>query len=272
MTPQDFETICTLLRTHSAIVLDAGKEYLVQARLEPVLQERNLSSISELVSQIRRDPKNGLCQRIVEALVTSESSFFRDHHPFEALRQMILPDLIIKRREERRLNVWCAACATGQEPYSVAMLLREHFPELAGWQLSLFASDVSRQVLERAREGKFNQIEVNRGLPASLLVKYFEQHGTTWQLRADMRRMVSFQEVNLAQVWPAMPRMDLVLIRNVMIYFDVETKKEILAKVSRLLQPDGYLLLGGSETTYNLSESFRRVEPLKAGFYQLENR
>lgn len=269
MTGQDFETICKLLRTHSAIVLEPGKEYLVLARLEPILRQRQLSSISELVGQLRQDPGNGLSRQVVEALVTSESSFFRDHHPFEALRLSVLPDLIERRRNERRLNIWCAACATGQEPYSVAMLLREHFPELAGWQISLTASDVSRQVLDRARAGKFNQIEVNRGLPASLLVKYFEQHGTTWQLSADVRRMVTFQEINLGQAWPAMPRLDLVLIRNVMIYFDVETKKDILGKLSRLLKPDGYLLLGGAETTYNLSDSYRRVEPLKAGYYQL---
>jgi chemotaxis protein methyltransferase CheR len=163
----------------------------------------------------------------------------------------------------------CAASSHGQEPYSLALLLREHFPELAGWKIALLASDLSRDVLARAREGRYNQIEVNRGLPAALLLRYFEQHGTDWQLRPEVRRMVDFQEINLARPWPSLPRMDLVLLRNVMIYFDVETKKGILGRVARLLRPDGYLLLGGAETTINLDDSYRRVEPLRSGIYQL---
>ncbi len=202
-------------------------------------------------------------------MVTTESSFFRDHHPFEALRNVVLPDLINRRRPERSLNIWCAASSHGQEPYSIAILLRDHFPELAGWKVTLLASDLSREVLARAREGRYNQIEVNRGLPAALLLKHFEQHGTDWQLKLPVRHMVEFQEINLARPWPALPRMDLVLIRNVMIYFDVETKKDILARLASLLRPDGYLVLGGAETTINLNGSYRRVEPLKAGLYQI---
>ena len=151
----------------------------------------------------------------------------------------------------------------------MALLLREHFPELLGWKVTLLASDLSREVLARARAGRYNQIEVNRGLPAALLVKYFEQHGTDWQLQPALRSMVDFQEINLAQSWPALPRMDLILIRNVMIYFEVAMKKVILGKLARLLRPDGYLLLGGAETTFNLDDSYRRVESLKSGFYQL---
>src|SRR5262249_21227848 len=205
----------------------------------------------------------------VEAMVPSESSSFRDRHPFDDLRKVVIPDLMARRREERRLNIWCAACSTGQEPYSIALLIRDHFPLLAGWNISLLATDLSRQVLDKAREGRFNQIEVNRGLPATMLVNYFEQHGTNWQLKPAIRAMVDFQEMNLAQAWPVLPRMDLVLIRNVMIYFDVETKKAILSRLARVLKLDGYLLLGGAETTFNLSDSYRRVEALKSGFYQL---
>jgi chemotaxis protein methyltransferase CheR len=269
MTDQDFDAIRKLLHEHSAIALDSGKQYLVESRLGPVLRQNHLTSIADLVAALRARPGNGLQRQVVEAMVTTESSFFRDHHPFEALRRVVLPDLINRRREERRLNIWCAASAHGQEPYSIALLLREHFPQLAGWSIRLLASDLSREVLARARAGLYNQIEVNRGLPAALLVKYFEQRGTDWQLRADVRGMVEFQEINLARHWPALPRMDLVLIRNVMIYFDVDTKKTILAKLVRLLNPDGYLFLGGAETTINLSHSYRRVEPLKAGLYQL---
>ena len=270
MTDQEFDLVRRLLREHSAIVLEEGKQYLVETRLAPLARQLELPSIGELIARLRNQPANGLCRQVVEAMVTTETLFFRDHHPFEALRKVVLPDLIGRRRGERRLNVWCAACASGQEPYSLALLLREHFPELEGWKIALLASDLSREVLARAREGRFNQIEVNRGLPAALLVKYFEQHGTDWQLKPALRGMVDFQEINLAQPWPALPRMDLILIRNVMIYFDVETKKTILGRVARLLRPDGYLLLGGAETTFNLDDSYVRVEQLRGGFYQLK--
>jgi chemotaxis protein methyltransferase CheR len=269
MTEQDFDVIRRLLLERSAIVLEAGKEYLVEARLAPLVRQLKLQSVGELIAELRRQPGNGLCRQVVEAMVTTETSFFRDHHPFEALRKVVVPDLIGRRRDERRLHIWCAASSSGQEPYSLALLIREHFPELGGWKVSLLASDVSREVLSRAREGRFNQIEVNRGLPAALLVKYFEQHGTGWQLKPAIRGMVDFQEINLAHPWPALPRMDLVLIRNVMIYFDVKTKKAILGRLARLLRPDGYLLLGGAETTFNIDGSYRRVESLKSGFYQL---
>ena len=158
-----------LLRERSAIVLDADKQYLVESRLAPVLRRLNLNSIGDLVAQLRCQPGNGLHRQIVDAMVITESSFFRDHHPFEALRKVVIPDLINRRREERRLNIWCAASSHGQEPYSIAFLIKEHFSELAGWKVSLLASDLSQEVLARAREGRYNQIEVNRGLPAALL-------------------------------------------------------------------------------------------------------
>jgi chemotaxis protein methyltransferase CheR len=269
MTERDFDTVRRLLLERSAIVLEAGKEYLVESRLAPLVRQLHLNSLEELIAQLRTRTDNGLARQIVEAMVTTESLFFRDHHPFEALRKTALPELIKRRQGERGLSIWCAASSIGQEPYSVGMLLREHFPELAGWRISLLASDISHAVLARAREGCYSQIEVNRGLPAALLVKYFDQHGTHWQLKPDIRNMVNFREINLAGPWPILPRMDLVLLRNVMIYFDVDTKRTILQKLASLLRPDGYLLLGGAETTLNLNDSFRRVEPLKAGLYQL---
>lgn len=269
MTDQDFDFIRKLLQDRSAIVLEAGKQYLVETRLTPLVRQLKLNSIGELVNQLRTQPSNGLHTQIVEAMVTTETSFFRDHHPFETLRKVVLPELIGRRRDERRLSIWCAASSTGQEPYSLVLLLRESFPELATWNVSLLATDISQEMLTRAREGRYNQIEVNRGLPAPLLVKYFKQQGLSWQLNADVRNQVEFKEINLAQPWPFLPRMDLVLIRNVMIYFDVETKKAILGRLARLLKADGYLLLGGAETTFNLDDSYRRVENLKSGFYQL---
>lgn len=268
MTDQDFDYIRKILQERAAIVLEPGKQYLVESRLMPLIRSLNLGSIGELVNCLRTQPGRDLPVRVVEAMVTTETSFFRDHQPFETLRKHVLPDLIEKRHTERSLSIWSAACATGQEPYSIAMLIRTYFPELAGWDVSILASDVSRDALARAAQGRFNQVEANRGMSAALLVKYFDQHGTSWQLRPEIASMVRFQQINLALPWPALPRFDLVLMRNVMIYFDVPTKKDILARVGRLLRPDGYLLLGGAETTINLDESYRRVEHWKSGFYQ----
>jgi chemotaxis protein methyltransferase CheR len=269
VTSEDFAFIGKLLSKRSAVVLEPGKEYLVETRLAPVVRKLGVGSISDLVTRLRMPGSNGLVTQVVEALLTNETSFFRDVHPFESLRKTVIPDLMGRRRGERALTVWCCASSTGQEPYSLAMLLREHFPELQTWKVSLLATDLSCDALSRAREGKYNQIEINRGLPASLLVKYFRQHGTHWQLKEEIRSLVDFRELNLSEPWPYLPRMDLVLIRNVMIYFEVETKKAILGSLARLLKPDGYLLLGGAETTFNLHDAFRRVDQLKAGFFQL---
>lgn len=269
MTTEDFEYIRQVLRDRASIVLGPGKEYLVETRLAPIVRQHQLGSITEIVGRLRAGTDAALLVQVIEAMVTTETSFFRDVTPFEGLRLGVLPDLIARRASERRLNIWCAASSTGQEPYSLAMLIRESFPQLAGWVVNILATDLSTEVLSRAREGRYNQLEVNRGLPAKLLVKYFRQQGGMWELAEEVRRAVHFRELNLTRAWPAMPRMDLVMMRNVMIYFDVETKTTILGRVARLLQPDGYLLLGSAETTFNLNDSFRRVEHRNAGFYQL---
>jgi chemotaxis protein methyltransferase CheR len=269
MTPAEFDYVCRLVRDRSGIVLEAGKEYLVDSRLTAVVRQCELGSISELVGCLRAGPDDGLAARVVEAMLTNETSFFRDLHTFETLRKVVLPELVGRRRGERRLSVWFAACSTGQEPYSFALLVREHFPELLGWRLDMLATDLSAEALARARAGRYSQLDVNRGLPAALLVKYFRQNGATWELSEDVRRMVEFRELNLTRPWPVLPQTDLIFLRNVMIYFDTDAKKSILSRVVRLLRPDGYLLLGGAETTFALSDAFRRVETLKGGFYQL---
>lgn len=268
MTHQDFEFIGKLLQENCGVVLEAGKEYLVKARLGALLQELKLDSIADLVICLRQRQSQHLLTRIVEAMVTTETFFFRDHHPFEALHKSVLPELIERRRDKRRLNIWCAAASTGQEPYSVAMLLHDHFPELATWQVRLLGTDISDEMLTRCREAVYSQAEVNRGLPAKLLVKHFRQEGNIWRLNHDIRRMVEFQPLNLAQGWPPFPKWDLVLLRNVMIYFAEETKKAILGRLAHVLQPDGYLLLGSAETTFFLDKTYRRVEHHKTGFYQ----
>jgi chemotaxis protein methyltransferase CheR len=269
MNPADFDYICKLLHQRSAIALEAGKEYLVESRLNPVAKREGLGSLEALVTKLRAEPFNGLHRKVVEAMTTNETSFFRDLHPFEALKQSIIPELIQQRAAERALNIWCGASSSGQEPYSLAMLVREYFPALATWNLRFIASDLSDEMLARARAGRYTQLEVNRGLPATLLVKYFQKQGLEWQIQEELRRMIEFRNINLAEAWPPLPPLDLMMLRNVMIYFDVDTKKAILGKIRRLLKPDGYLFLGGAETTLNLDDSFVRVQRGIAGCYRL---
>ncbi|MBI5387503.1 MAG: protein-glutamate O-methyltransferase CheR [Verrucomicrobia bacterium] len=256
----DFEYVRELLRTECAIVLEPGKEYLVESRLCPLAQRLGLGTLDALIAKLRREPVNGVHRQVIDAMTTNETLFFRDLHPFETLKKTIVPELLQRRAPARTLRIWCGACSTGQEPYSIALLLRDNFPQLFGWRLQLLATDLCRDVLERARTGRYNQLEMNRGLPASMLVKHFAKvSADQWQLREEVRSMVEFQEMNLARAFPPMPSFDLVFLRNVMIYFDTETKRAILARIRRVLAPDGYLFLGCAETTLNLDDSYETV-------------
>ena len=259
ITAGEFAYIRELVKTRSALMLDAGKEYLVESRLESLARHEGFNSLADMVDRLRSSDPSDLHRKVVEAMTTNETSFFRDARVFNMFKKSILPELVARRGSARSFNFWCAASSGGQEPYSVAMLLREHRPCLQGWDVKLIASDISRAMVARARAGRYSQAEVNRGLPASLLVKYFQQHGSTWQLNKDILHMVECREINLASCWPALPRMDVIFMRNVLIYVDLESKKTILAKVARLLDPNGYLVLGGAETTMNLDDSFEAV-------------
>ncbi len=265
----EFNYVRQLVLEHSAIVLEEDKGYLVESRLLPLARREGFTSLDDLVRRLQTEPFNGLHRQTVEALTTNETSFFRDFHPFEALRKSILPDLISRRAAERELKIWCAASSSGQEPYSLAMLIRENFPQLANWKVQIQASDLSTDILTRAREGRYNQLEVNRGLPASLLVKYFQKRGCDWFLSEDIRRMVDYQAINLAGSWPLMPAMDVVLLRNVLIYFGMETKKAILSKVRKVLKLDGYFFLGAAETTFSIDDSYERVQFERATCYRV---
>lgn len=259
MASADFEYVRDLVRDVSALTLEPGKEYLVESRLDPLARQEGFPSYQHLVASLRFGPFRDLHRKVVEAMTNNETSFFRDARVFGMLTRSILPALAGVRSSERSLNIWCAACSTGQEPYSIAMLLREHLPSLAGWHIRIIASDISRDVLARARAGRYTQMEINRGLPAQLLVKYVEQRGATWEIRPEIRRMVEFREINLIQSWQDLPDLHLILMRNVLIYLDLHTKKTILGRAGRLLDPRGYLLLGGAETTTNLDDSFEPV-------------
>jgi len=263
----DFEFLRGLLRSKSAIVLDDGKEYLVESRLAPVLREAQLPSIRDLVHLLRgRNP--ALEGKVVDAMTTNETSWFRDIHPFEALRTTLLPELIERRRATQDITIWCAAASSGQEPYSLAMLIREHFPQLSGWSVRILATDLSPSMIERARGGRYSQLEMNRGLPAAYLVKYFERVGAEWQVKSEIRSMVEYKLLNLAEPWPTMPALDMLFIRNVLIYFDRDTKRNILGNVRKVLRPEGILVLGSSETTFNIDDGWASRTIGKAILYQ----
>lgn len=265
----DFEYIRKYIYDRSRIVLDPGKEYLVESRLNPILQERGWATMTDLVHALQSEPPNGLHHRVVEAMTTNETSFMRDLHPFDTLKRIVLPDFIQKRSTERALNMWCAASSSGQEPYSILMVMFESFPTLRDWALRFVATDIHQDMLKRTRDGRYSQLEVNRGLPAPFLIRYFQKIGIEWQVREELRRHLDLRQVNLAQSWPAMQPMDIVFMRNVLIYFDADTKRDIFRRLAMLLKPDGYLFLGGSETTFGLSDRFERLPNASAGVYRL---
>jgi chemotaxis protein methyltransferase CheR len=265
---QSFDYLAELVLRGSAIVIDKSKTYLFESRLLPIARANGLTNLDQLVETLKRPGASALADSVIDAMTTNETSFFRDLHPFNALRTQLIPELIQKRAKERVLNIWSNACSSGQEVYSIAMLLKEHFPELAGWRVRLTATDLSKQILAKAQSGVFTQAEINRGLPMPMVLKHFQRSGVHWQISDEIRRMVDFKVLNLVEPWPpTLPKMDIVFLRNVLIYFSVETKREILGKVHRAIQKDGVLLLGGAETTMNLNVPFERRVIEKATGY-----
>ena len=268
--PADFDFISKIVREQSAIVLEKGKEYLVESRLMPLVHQEKLESLENLVKKVKSTPRGTLKDAVIEAMTTNETSFYRDIHPFETLKKEIFPELIEKRKTQRELNIWCGASSSGQEPYSLIMLLKNSFPQLNTWKTNFSASDLSNQMLNRCKSGIYSQLEINRGLPAPLMVKYFERIGTEWQVKEELRKMIQFRIINLSENWPMMGTLDLIMMRNVLIYFDVEMKKNILGRIRKILRPDGYLFLGAAETTLNLDENFERMPFKQSGCYRLK--
>ena len=250
----------------SGIVLDDHKRYLLEARLVPVMRDAGLATLSDLCVKLRSRASLALARRVTEALTTNETLFFRDMAPFEALRDRILPEFAEKLPRAQSLNVWSAAASSGQEAYSIAMLMRD-----LGWQargFRILGTDLSEQILVSAREAKYVQFEVNRGLPAIYLVKYFEREGVDWRLKPEVRAMVSFQQFDLRQPMARLGRFHIIFCRNVLIYFDVETKVKILTQILSVLEPGGYLVLGGAETILHLEDRFERVSSAGTALYR----
>jgi len=270
LTSSHFAYVCGLVRKRSAIELDASKSYLIAARLGNLARQTGYASAVDLVQGLQAKNLPELEQMLVEAMTTNETSFFRDLHPFEALRSVVLPQMLATRSTKRALNIWSAACSTGQELYSIAIYIREHFPQLSHWKLNLLGTDISDEVLSKARLGRFTQLEVNRGLPAAYLIKYFQRDGLHWQVRPEIKSMVSFQKLDLIEPWPHLPTMDLVLLRNVMIYFSTEVKKQILQKIRARMPSDGILFLGAAETTLRLDADFDCVQNASCIYYTVK--
>jgi len=263
--PAGYAYLQRLMLDATGTVLEPGKEYLVEARLYALAQREGCASASALLEALQTEEIPGPLHRwVIEAMLNGETSFFRDHYPFEALRTSILPELMARRAAVKTLHVWSAATASGQEAYSLAMLLLESEPVFRDWRIRILATDVSESMLERARSGVYRQIEVNRGLPAPCLVKYFERSGPDWKVKDHVRAMVEFDHLNLARPWPALPLLDIIFLRNVLLYFSSQARRSILEGVTRQLRPDGYLFLGGGETVLALDRTYESIRVGKA--------
>jgi chemotaxis protein methyltransferase CheR len=266
VTPLDYEFLRKFLKERSGLDLSPDKQYLVESRLIPLARRAGLPGIAEIVQKIKSGSEP-LISDVVEAMTTNETFFFRDKIPFENLRETILPMMLQARASRRALRIWCAASSTGQEPYSIAMCLKEMGATLAGWRIEIIGTDISQQVLEKSRSGIYSQFEVQRGLPIQLLVKYFKQIGEMWQINADIRSMIQYRPLNLLQDFAHMGKFDLIFCRNVLIYFDQDMKSSIFGRLAKTMEPDGFLALGAAETVVGLTDAFK-PHPDRRGLYR----
>jgi chemotaxis protein methyltransferase CheR len=263
MNNADFAFVATFLKERSGLIITQDKMYLLETRLTSILRDHGISNLTALAEVLRQPGGGAVKDKVVDAMTTNETSFFRDNHPFETLRKSILPGLIERRAPTRSLRIWSAACSTGQEPYSLAMMLKDSFPILGGWKVEIVATDLSPTVLEKARSGIYSTFEVQRGLPIQMLVRHFDQQEPNWQIKRELRQTVTFRALNLLEDFSALGQFDVVLCRNVLIYFDQPTKTRILSAIARRIVTDGALLLGGAESVFGLTDAFTGITGLK---------
>ncbi|KKJ76382.1 chemotaxis protein CheR [Kiloniella litopenaei] len=268
MNVSDFDFISQFLKKRSGLVLSQDKAYLLESRLNPVARKWSLSGFDELVQKVRATNDERILNDITEAMTTNESFFFRDQKPFDQFKDLVLPHMLEKRASSKTIRIWSAACSSGQEPYTLAMLLKEAGPALAGWKIEIIATDLSNEILNKAKEGVYTQFEVQRGLPINLLVKYFQQNGDRWQIDSSIRNMVTFKPFNLLESPAMLGKFDIVFCRNVLIYFDQPTKSAVLKNIAKQMPDDGFLYLGGAETVLGISDEFQLI-PGKRGIYGL---
>ena len=266
----DFDLYKDLLKSKSGLTLTADKSYLLDSRLTPVAKKWNYPSLDAMTLVLRGVPDPKLIKDVVEAMTTNETSFFRDTKPFDMFNNAILPYMMKKRATKKSINIWCAAASSGQESYSLAMLLKEKGAALNGWNVKIYATDISTEILDHARKGVYSQFEVQRGLPIQMLMKYFEQSGDGWVIKEEIRRMVRFEYFNLLEDMSKLEMFDVIFCRNVLIYFDEQTKKMVLEKMAKKLESDGFLVLGGAETVLGITDVFKLAESHR-GLYVLKN-
>lgn len=262
-----FNFVREVVRAESAIVLEPGKEYLVESRLLPLARQGGHADVDAYVAELSTRRNSTALKQVVEALTTNETSWFRDSDPFTALRQSIFPALA-KKRSNREIRVWAAACSSGQEPYSILMTAQDT-PELAGWKIDMLATDLSQEMLDRAKAGQYSQLEVNRGLPATTMVRHFERSGLNWRINPALAAQVQFRQLNLVRPFPPMGKFDIVFLRNVLIYFDLATKRDILRRVRQVMAPDGHLFLGAAEMTMGVDDAWERVPAGRSSVYKV---
>ena len=266
MTPPDYEYLRKLLKDNSGLDLSADKQYLIESRLLPLSRKCGLAGISDLVQKMKSGSASHIAQ-VVEAMTTNETFFFRDKVPFDHFRDSIMPEMLKARAARKSIRIWCAAGSTGQEPYSLAMSLKEMSAATAGWRFEIIATDLSQEVLEKSKAGIYSQFEVQRGLPIQMLVKYFKQTGELWQINPDIRAMVQHRQLNLLHDFSSLGVFDVIFCRNVLIYFDQDTKINIFNRLAKSMEPDGFLVLGAAETVVGLTDTFKPF-PEKRGLYR----
>lgn len=269
MTPNEFLALREMLKKESGLVLTEDKQYLLESRLNPVVKKEKLGSVSELVAAWRRSNDKALQNQIIEAMTINESFFFRDKTPFDNFEQHMLPTLIERNKLSKRIRIWSAAASTGQEAYSLAMILKENADKLQGWRIEIIGTDLCSDALEKAKTGLYSQFEVQRGMPVKYLVKNFKQVGSMWQIEPDLRSAVQYRQFNLMNSFAALGKFDVIFIRNVLIYFDKETKADILSRMENQTNAGCFLVLGASETLVGLNQTFTSVEGVR-GLYQID--
>jgi len=268
MNVNDFDFIAQLLYQRSGLVITQEKAYLLESRLNPVARKWDLDGIDSLIAALRSKKDERLAVDVTEAMTTNESFFFRDNRPFEQFKEIVLPHLLQARAPRKQIRIWSAACSSGQEPYTLAMMLKDEAARLAGWRIEIIATDLSNEILKKAKEGLYSQFEVQRGLPITLLMKYFTQEGEKWRISEEIRRMVTYKTFNLLDNPSTLGTFDVVFCRNVLIYFDQATKGQVLARIAQIMPADGFLYLGGAETVLGISDAFE-VVPGQRGVYRL---
>lgn len=269
MKPQDFEFIRDLLYKRSGLALTEDKVYLLESRLMPLAKPKGMLTLDDLVAYLRGKQDEMFIREIIDAMTTNESMFFRDNKPFEQFKKIVLPQIMEAKAMTKNIRIWSAACSNGQEPFSLAMLIKEEGAKMAGWNIEILGTDLCSKVVQKAKEGIYSQFEVQRGLPITMLMKYFTQlPGNQWQLKPEILSMVKFQEKNLLDNIAAMGGFDIILCRNVLIYFDDKTKGSVLEQMAKMLPKHGFLYLGSTETTIGVTAKYKDV-PNERGLYQL---